>query len=142
MKNVKVENVYNLLNPFVDKKFDVISSISIHSLSHVPDPLHYLNKIYSMLNPNGVAIFDEKDIEHVSKDAATLPLEHPNPLGHFHHFTFRSLKKLIEMTNFEIEFMDYYERKSDLKHIIVILKKVEKKKINQSLFDKLIGMHR
>lgn len=141
IEKVKVENVYNMLKPFSSQKFDIISSISIHSLAHVPDPLKYLNEIYQMLNEDGIAIFDEKDIEYVSDNAKTLPLEHPNPLGHFHHLTIESARNLINMTDFEIEYMEYYERKSDLRHFIIILRKHKERNRSTRLYKKLLRMH-
>ena len=58
--------------------FDVVSSLSVHFLSHTIDPCGLLKTIYDLLRPGGFLFLSEKDIRFVMHTNAPLPLEYPN----------------------------------------------------------------
>jgi SAM-dependent methyltransferase len=104
----------------ISRKFDVISGVSIHVLSHLPDPSRALTTFKKLLKPNGLLIFEEKDITKITKNARTLPLVHPNPVAHYHHFTFKTCQNLLVQNGYQILFAEFIDRSSDLQHFLII----------------------
>jgi 2-polyprenyl-3-methyl-5-hydroxy-6-metoxy-1,4-benzoquinol methylase len=140
--------VHGLLNEF-ERPMDVISGVSIHVLSHLPNPTESLQTIRSILKDDGLIIIEEKDVTKISTEAKTLPLSHPNPIAHYHHFTLTTCRNLIEQSGFEILYAEYISRISDLHHFLIIARKSDairariklSKDQIESDFDTLINSH-
>ena len=141
-------SVHNLIEEF-DTKLDVISGVSVHVLSHLPNPSRAFSTIRELLKDDGLIIFEEKDITKIPFSAQTLPLSHPNPIAHYHHFTLKTCQTLIARSGFQIVFAEYIERVSDLRHFLIIAKKSDKiKKIEpvscaeiDTEFSKIVSLH-
>jgi 2-polyprenyl-3-methyl-5-hydroxy-6-metoxy-1,4-benzoquinol methylase len=142
-------SVHNLLEEF-DTKLDVVSGVSIHVLSHLPNPSRAISTIRDLLKDDGLIIFEEKDITKIPLSAQTLPLSHPNPVAHYHHFTLKTCKALIAQGGFQILFAEYIERVSDLHHFLIIAKKsnqfqtldpVSKDEIDAE-FSEIVNLHK
>lgn len=104
----------------IELKLDVISGVSIHVLSHLPDPSKALSTFANMLKPDGLLIFEEKDITEIPKTAKTLPLIFPNPVAHYHHFTLDTCQLLFRRNGYRVLSADFIDRTSDLKHFLII----------------------
>jgi SAM-dependent methyltransferase len=133
----------------IEHEFDVISGVSIHVLSHLPDPTRALATFKKMLKPNGLLIFEEKDITKIPNYAKTLPLVHPNPVAHYHHFTFETCQNLLIQNGYQILLAEFIDRSSDLRHFLIIAKEGEAKALRQlssnddfeHKFDELVKLH-
>ena len=133
----------------INHKFDVISGVSIHVLSHLPNPSRALATFRNMLKPDGMLIFEEKDITKIPNDAKTLPLVHPNPVAHYHHFTFETCKNLLVQNGYQILFAEFIERSSDLGHFLTIARAGQTRVLQQSIssadfenrFNEIVNLH-
>lgn len=117
--NVLTGNFETMALPFKEGYFDAIISVAV--IEHVIDPFHFCERMYHLLKPGGKVIvdtpnlakwtrrikllcgrfpstasLDEGFLAYDRKSATTLYDE-----GHFHYFTFRSLRKTLERAGFK-----------------------------------------
>ncbi len=92
--------------PFEDGEFDVITLWDV--IEHLEDPLATLNDIQHILSKDGIIVFRTPNADGLfpvlSLSIANLTGQwpHATPPGHLFQFSKRSIKRLLEKSNFEI----------------------------------------
>ncbi len=112
----KIKNVI-----FPEKTFDIITMW--HSLEHTPDPCTAVQKAKKWLKPDGILVIDVPDYKGTDAQKTWEKWVGWQIPYHYWHFTFQSLKKLLEKHNFSIiKKKDYHSEvvKSRLKKIPIL----------------------
>lgn len=105
-----------------EESFDAATALTIHTLAHLPTPRPFLDRLYRLLRPGGLAFFDEKDIFQPASGVARSVLD--SGFGHYHHFTADSLVKLFLSAGFDIVECDQDPtRKSAVRHVRVVARR-------------------
>lgn len=103
--------------------FDVV--IINHTLEHVLDPLEVVKKIKSILKNGGIVYIDVPNFGSLSSQIMTKSWPLLLPDEHVHHFTAKSLKKLVEKAGLEVAWSDswsgIYDVDSVFKHFWIQL---------------------
>lgn len=98
----------DFLNIDIKTKFDAIRSLA--SIEHMSDINLFVKKIYTHLEPNGVAFImtlDENSLIYriariLNKVGIRMAYNRLYSFHHLHHFTRYSFRKLLENNNFEV----------------------------------------
>ncbi len=92
--------------PFREEEFDVITLWDV--IEHLEDPLKTLNDIQHILKKDGIIVFRTPNADglfpvlSLSIAGLTGQWPHATPPGHLFQFSRRSIKRLLEESNFEI----------------------------------------
>ena len=91
-----VEKLYTGDVADLEIKFDLITMI--HSLEHIPNPISYIRKLRSLLNPNGLLFIEVPDLESSPFDILIV--------DHCTHFSPTSLRQSVELGGFQVARLD------------------------------------
>ena len=112
------------LTGFADNQFDVVTALTIHTMSHMPSPREFLDRLFDVLKPGGYLFLDEKDV--LSPVRATGESLFDSGPAHFFHFTPETARKYLERAGLEvIECRIDPVRKKTNKHIRIVARKPE-----------------
>ena len=110
------------LTGFDDNQFDVVTALTIHTMSHMPSPRIFLDRLFDVLKPGGYLFLDEKDVlSPVRGTGASLFDSGP---AHFFHFTPDTARKYLERAGLDvIECRIDPVRKKTNRHIRIVARK-------------------
>lgn len=74
------------------ERFDLI--VLIHALEHIPDPIHYLSELVSLLNPGGMLLIEVPDLNSSPFDILIA--------DHATHFSAASLRHVVASARFKV----------------------------------------
>jgi len=112
------------LTGFDDNQFDVVTALTIHTMSHMPSPREFLDRLFDVLRPGGYLFLDEKDV--LSPVRATGDSLFDSGPAHFFHFTPETARKYLERAGLDvIECRIDPVRKKANKHIRIVARKPE-----------------
>lgn len=112
------------LTGFADNQFDVVTALTIHTMSHMPSPREFLDRLFDVLKPGGYLFLDEKDV--LSPVRATGDSLFDSGPAHFFHFTPDTARKYLERAGLEvIECRIDPVRKKTNRHIRIVARKPE-----------------
>jgi len=112
------------LTGFADDQFDVVTALTIHTMSHMPSPREFLDRLFDVLKPGGYLFLDEKDV--LSPVRATGESLFYSGPAHFFHFTPETARKYLERAGLDvIECRIDPVRKKTNRHIRIVARKPE-----------------
>lgn len=115
-------NSHATLESFPRSAFDLITGLTIHVLSHLPDPAAFLHAAFERLKPGGLLVLDEKDVlkPHRVQTASLF-----GAVGaHLFQFTRETMRCAAERAGFEIVSCDYDDsRASKYRHMILVARR-------------------
>jgi 2-polyprenyl-3-methyl-5-hydroxy-6-metoxy-1,4-benzoquinol methylase len=110
------------LSEFQASSFDAVTGLTIHVLAHLPEPDAFLRRTFDLLKPGGLLILNEKNVFKPARKSK--PGIFASGIGHFYHFTPKTLEGMIKAAGFErVEVFDHPQRASAYRHMIAVARK-------------------
>jgi 2-polyprenyl-3-methyl-5-hydroxy-6-metoxy-1,4-benzoquinol methylase len=110
------------LADFNDKSFDIVTALTIHLLSHLPQPSAFLKSAYRTLVPGGLLILDEKDVLKPHRVQANTVFDDVG--GHLFQFTYETFQLMVEQAGFEVVEYSYDPpRFSKFRHMVMVARR-------------------
>lgn len=113
---------HSTLPMFAPGSFDAVTALTIHLLSHLPEPMQFLKRVHELLTPGGVLFLDEKDVLAPAKPVTWSVFD--SGVGHLFHFTRPVVRAMLERAGFEVLSADHDTgRATTFRHVLVIARR-------------------